>query len=226
MARLAPGNFPVGPDATHLRPELTVVRIHVAGGTSLVGKMELRRGTARDHRGAVAIHARDRNVRPVQRETQRLMLCQREFGGTESLHCMAVLATILPRRGRELAAVFVHVAIKAARECDIELGGRARRLVTLRAFHLGMFAQQRIFRCGVLLHSVRRGLETLDGVTGSALHSAGALAKLALVRIGLVAIHALRVRDRLLEIAAGMALRAGHRDMFASQRKLRLGMIE
>lgn len=209
MTRLASRHLTIGSHSAHFDLELAVVQIVVAGRTSLIGKMVLRRGSFGNRRGTVALHAGHRYVRAIQSKARRLVLREREFRGMESLDRVTVFATVLVRSGGELSAMIVHVAIQAAPKCDLELRGRACRRMARRAFHLGVFAEQRISGRGVLLHPVRRGLEAIDGVTGSALGPSGPFAKLPLVRIRLVAIHALRMRDRFLEVARGrMALGA------------------
>lgn len=63
-------------------------------------------------------------------------------------------------------------------------------------------------------------------MAGGALAAVSALGKLPVVRIGLVAIHALLERQGLLEISIGMALSAFDAGMLAFQRKLGFRMIE
>jgi hypothetical protein len=69
-------------------------------------------------------------------------------------------------------------------------------------------------------------LPAVHGVAGGAFSAIRTPGKLAVVRIGLVAIHALLEYERLLEISIGMALGTIHAGVFALQRKLRLGVIK
>ena len=78
----------------------------------------------------------------------------------------------------------------------------------------------------MLLQPECRGLEPVYGVTPGALNAARALDELAAVRIGTVAIRAVRVRHGFLEIRAGMALQASHSPMFSQQRVCRFRVIE
>ena len=98
--------------------------------------------------------------------------------------------------------------------------------MALRALQARVPALQRIRARGMLLHRECRRLPSLHGVAGSALAAVGTLGKLAVVRIGLVAIHALLERQRLLEIAIGVALRAIDAGVLAFERKLRLRVVE
>jgi len=63
-------------------------------------------------------------------------------------------------------------------------------------------------------------------VTRRALAPIRTLGKLSIVRIGLVAIHALGEDQWPFEVTASMALRAIHSGMLAFKRKLGLGVIE
>src|SRR5581483_11344194 len=63
-------------------------------------------------------------------------------------------------------------------------------------------------------------------MAGRAFAAVRALGELPVVRIGSVAVHALRENQRLLEISAGVATQTINAGMFALQRKLRFGVIE
>jgi len=76
--------------------------------------------------------------------------------------------------------------------------------MALVAFHFGVLAVEGISRCSVLLDPEKRWFPPFHGVTFRALTLLGARLKLALVSV-LVAIHAVRKRKRLLEIAIDMA---------------------
>lgn len=63
-------------------------------------------------------------------------------------------------------------------------------------------------------------------MASGALAAIGPFRELSLVRIGLVAVGALREHNRLLEISAAMTLNAADRSMFSEQRKLGFRVIE
>ena len=87
------------------------------------------------------------------------------------------------------------------------------------------FAHQGIGRGPVAGLGEGGGLPPVNGMTGRAFPTVVAVDELAFVLI-LVAIHALVVRHRGLEVRLLMALIAGHAIMFAEQRKLGLAVIE
>src|ERR1700692_1917602 len=78
----------------------------------------------------------------------------------------------------------------------------------------------------MLFHGERRWLPSVHVVAGSALALVNPFGKLTIMRIGLVAIHALRKNQRLLEIAVRVALGAIHTGMFSFERKLRLRVVK
>ncbi len=98
--------------------------------------------------------------------------------------------------------------------------------MTLRAFHREMFPFERIGRCRVIFRRESRRLEPLHRVAGRALRTTRPFRELAVVRIGFVAIHAMREGYRLLEISSRMAARAIHSRVFPQQRILGLGVVE
>lgn len=63
-------------------------------------------------------------------------------------------------------------------------------------------------------------------MAGGALSAVGALRELPIVRIGLVAVHALLERKRLFEVSVGVALGTIHANVLAFQRELGLGVVE
>lgn len=89
-----------------------------------------------------------------------------------------------------------------------------------------MSALQRISAGCVFLHGEQRRLPALHVVARSAFATIGMLGKLSIVRIGLVAIHALGKRQRFLEIAVDVALCAIYGCMFSQQRELGLRMVK
>lgn len=89
-----------------------------------------------------------------------------------------------------------------------------------------MTALQWIGAQGVLFHSERGGFPAVHRVAGGTFSGVRTLGKLALMRIGPVAIHAPVKYQRLLEIAIGMALRTIHAGVFALQGELSLRVIK
>ena len=79
--------------------------------------------------------------------------------------------------------------------------------MALRAFDFDVHFLQRVFRGGMLLHAEERGLPAVHCMAFRAFAFFLALGKLTAVRIGFVAVHALRKSERLFEIAADMASR-------------------
>ncbi len=122
--------------------------------------------------------------------------------------------------------MLIGVAVGAALELDLEQRVLPFRDMALRALEPRVPALQRVRARSVLFHRERRGLPSLHGVAGRALAAVRTLGELPVVRIGLVAIHALRESHRLLEISTRMALRAIDADVLAFQRELGLRVIE
>src|ERR1700674_1585384 len=130
-----------------------------------------------------------------------------------------------PGRGGELGLVLVVVAVEAASELDLVDRVFAFGDVALRAFEFGVFAFQRILRCGVSSQIELGRLPPANVMAGSALAAVGALEELTIVGV-LVAIRALGKRQRLFEIATGVARAAVHSLVLAEQRVFGFGVIE
>ena len=139
-----------------------------------------------------------------------LVAGQRERRGFVPLQRVASLAGIEVRSPGELPIVLVFVAISATRKHNLEQCVFALGNMTLGAFDGEVFAFERIGRGRVIFRRERRRFETFHGVAARALRTSGPLGELAVVRIGLVTIHALCERDRLFEISTSMAARAIH----------------
>ena len=122
---------------------------------------------------------------------------------------MALLALIEPGCAGELGLVLVVVAVEAASELDLVDRVFAFGDVALLAFEFRVFALQRILRCGVSFQIELGRLPPVNVMAGSALAAVGALEELTVVGV-LVAIRTLGERERLFEIAVGMARTAGH----------------
>lgn len=89
-----------------------------------------------------------------------------------------------------------------------------------------MTALQWIGAQSMLFHGERGRFPAVHGVAGGTFSAVRTLGKLAIVGIGLVAIHALLKCERLPEVSIGMALGAIHAGVFALQGELRLGVIK
>jgi len=153
---------------------------------------------------------------PGQRKRRRLVSLQR----------VAALAGVEVRRPSELSIVLVLVAIGAVRKLDLEERVLAFGNMTLGTFDREVFPFERISGSGMIFCRKGRRLKTIHGVAGRAFRPLGPLHELPIMWIGLVAIHALRERDRLFEISTSVAERAIHRRMLALQRVLGLRVIE
>ncbi len=88
---------------------------------------------------------------------------------------MALFAAILPRCARELALVFIFVAINALRELDLVAGILAGRGMAGGAGYLLVRERKREGGLGVIRGRERRWDPTLDGVAALASAAIGAL---------------------------------------------------
>lgn len=154
------------------------------------------------------------------------MAHQREGGWFVCFEVVAAVASVEEGRCGKLPGVAVRVAIGAALKLDPEQRVLALGNVALRAFHPRVSALQRICTRSVFLHREGGRLPPVQVVTGGALPAIGPFSKLPVMRIGLVAIHALRKDQRLLEVTVGMALGAIQGEMFSLQRIFCLGVVE
>ena len=128
-------------------------------------------------------------------------------------------------RGSKLTGVTVGMAIGTALKLDPIQGVLTLGNVALHAFQPHMTALQRVSGRSVIFHGEKGGLPPLHVVAGGALAAVLTLGELPVMSI-LVAIHALLERDRLLEIAIGVALGATDGSVLAFERELGLGVIE
>lgn len=174
----------------------------------------------------VAIAARCGNVCAGQDEPRLFVLGEGEGGGLVAIYGVAAIASVEIRRGDELTAVLVGVAVGAVVKFDFEQRVLPFWDMTLVAIHAGMTTFEWIGAGGVLLHREGRGLPPLHRVTVGAFDPAGPLGELSIVRIGLVAVGTFIEGQRFLEVAAGMALLAADLGMFPFQRILGFGVVE
>ncbi len=122
--------------------------------------------------------------------------------------------------------MLIGMAIGATLKFDFELRVLAPGNVALRAQQFGVSTLERIIGLRVVLRGESRRLESLHCVARGTLALVRTSGKLALVRIGFMAVHALGKDERLLEIPADVAFGATDFAVLAQQRVLRLGMIE
>ena len=151
---------------------------------------------------------------------------ERKCGWFVPLQRVAALAGVEVRSPGELPIVLIFVAIGAVRKLNLEKCVFACGDVTLGAFNREVFPFERICGSGMIFCRKGRRLKTIHGVARRALSTSGPLGELAVVWIGLVAIHAFRKRNRLFEISTCVAERAIHGHMLALQWILGLRVIE
>ena len=227
VARFATERNSVGALLRHALLEFSLVDIFVAGGAGAVGKMERQNlvGSSGEA-GFVALRAGNGHVGPGEHEACVLVLCNRERGAMKVLYGVAILATVLVRRGGELLVMRILVAIRTRSELHfvdrILTSGR----VTFVTSYCGMFTFQRIVRSRVFFNAKLRWLPAFDGMAFRTLSLARPRLELTLVRIGGMAIRALSKGQLLLEIASAMAIAAGNFHMRSQQRVFRFRMVE
>lgn len=169
----------------------------------------------------VAFAARNGRMRALQREPAFLMPDQRERGGAESLHPVAVLAA----PGRELARVRIAMAIRAPLKRRAVVGFRPGRSVAFRTIERGMPARERKTRALVVGSRERRWPEAPFVVAGGAVAFVFPGAELASVLVA-VAIEAAGVGKRRFEVHVPMALEAVDRRVLPGKGETSAVMIE
>ena len=223
MAGLASRGRAIGARLLHALFELSFVRISVATrATQILPVINDRRLRLEIRRFLVAFGARRGNMASRQHEVRFLVLGQSERGGFVSFKVMAAFTPVEVGCRGELARVLVRMTICAAFELHLKQSVFALWDVTLRAVETRMAALQRICARSVFFDRERRRLPPVYRVARGALSCIGSIGKLAAVRIGLVAIHALLESQRFFEVPACVALRAIDAGMFPLQRELGL----
>ena len=225
VAGLASCGASVGAFVCHLLAELATVWILVASGAGAIFKSVLDRRCRASWRRHVALRTWNGDVRSRQREARLLVASESKLCRLESPHAVTLLAAIPMRCAGELALVGVLVAVLACGLRNLEYSLLALGEMALIASDRRMAAFQRIRRRRMRRHAEGRRLEPFDGVTSGAFSLIGPRRKLPMVRVR-VAIRASGVRDRSLEIAAGVAIGAGHGAMLSEQREICFRMIE
>ena len=174
----------------------------------------------------VTVGAWNRDVPACQHKVRLLVFRKAESRRLVTLKIVAAVACVEVRSRGKLCSMLVGVTVGAALELNLEQRVLPFRDVALHTLQSRMLALQRIRAGGMLLHRKGRGLPSLHGVAGSALPAVRTLGKLPVVRIVLVAVHALLEHERLFEIAAGVALGAIDAGVLAFQRVFGLGVVE
>jgi len=211
----------------HALLEFPTVGVLMAGGASTVLEMERQHlvgPPAQTH--LVTIRARHRDVSSRKHEPGFAVHGDGIVRSVEIFDGVAFLTPILVGRSGKLPVVDVLVAIGTRFEFDPIDRVLPSGEVAFGTLHLYVLALERILRAGVFFHAERGRLEPIHRVARGAFALVRSRAKLALVRIWSVTIHALRERNLLLEVSACMAILAADRHVFAQQRIFGLGMIE
>ncbi len=155
-----------------------------------------------------------------------MVLRQGKCGWLKPQQAMAAFAAIRIRRGGKLRSVRILVTIETTLKFDFVERALPSRDVALRTGYGGMLPFQRISGRRVLPHSEGGGFEGIHGVAGGAFTAVGPRGELFPVGTGLVAVHALLKTERLIEIAAAVALHTFDGGVLAAKRKLGFGMVE
>lgn len=209
VAGFAAQSNSIGALYSHALLKFAFMGIGVACGAGAVIKME-RKNLVRSspEAGFVALRAGHGHVGSGQHKAGVLVLGDGESRAMKVLYSVAILTTILVGSGGKLLVMGVLVAIRARGELHFVDGILAGRRVTFVTSDSRMLSFQRVVRSRVLLHAKLRWLPALDGMAFRTLALARARLELTLVRIGSMAISALRKGHLLLEIATAMALAA------------------
>ena len=207
------------------RRELTLVRVLVAPFAGTIGEVIGPACSVRSGSFSMAVFAGGGGVRTFQGKRGRLVARQAECRGLETIYGVTILAPAGVRGPCELPPMWVAMTVSARFEGGMIVGVEAGGRVALCARHSSVFGGERKCRGRMPRFRERGGPEAIRGVAGAALAVIGAALKLTPVLI-LVAIHALRMRDRSLEVRVLMALLAGQGGVLALQRELRLTVVE
>lgn len=212
----------------HLQFELPTVNIGVTGRTVQAFEVVRNPGILRFFLlwRFVTVDTSDSQMTPRQRESQLLMPGKGKCRRLKSKFGVAVVAAITMRCGGELLLVSVLVAVGAAIELDFVPRSPALRYMALGAGDHGVFAAQGKGSQIVLYQEEFGRLEPFDGMAAFAFSSIGTGCELAVVWIGLVAIGALRERNRRLEISLDVALETADLRMLSQQGILCCGVVE
>ncbi len=209
----------------HQSGKFSVVRILVAGFAGAIGEVVFPVGARRRVIFAVAILTGDGRVRPFQGKRRGLVLFQGECRGVESFHLVAVFAPVKVRGARKLLRVRVFMTIGARLKRRVIVGIKTGGNMALGTVQGPMLACERVLGRLMAGDGERCGFPARIGMAGATFTVICAGHKLPLVLV-FVAVHALFVFDRLLEIGLHMALVAGQALVFAVQREFGLAVVE
>ena len=227
VARLTSGYYSISPHFQHAFLELPLMGIFVAArAAQILPMIDFGRLRLELARLFVTIATSYRNVAAGENEVSILVPRQREGGWLVAVEIVATITRIEKWGTRELSAMPIGVAIRAALKFDFEKSVSSPWYVTLCALNFRVPTLQRVGGGRVLLRSEGGGFPSLHGVTPGALSTARPFHKLPVVRVGLMAIGALLKRQRLLKVTAAMALDTTHVRVLPQQRVLGFGMIE
>ena len=132
------------------------------------------------------------------------MLLQRECRWMEAFHLVAIFAPVKVRSAGELLRVCIFMAIQTRLRRGVIIGVETGRNMALRAGHSLVLAGERVLSRLMAALGKCRGLPSCIEVTGAAFAVIGTAYELPLMLV-LVAVHALVVLDRLLEIGVLVA---------------------
>ena len=217
----------IGALLRHALLEFSLVGIHVTGRASAVLEMERQNLVySSAEAGFVALRAGDGHVSSGQHIAGVLMLGNGERRAMKILYRVAILATVLVRRGGKLLVMRILMAIRAGREFHFVDGVFSGRRVALVASNGRMFSFERIMRCRVLLHAKLRWFPPFHGVALRTLSFARPRLELSFMWIGSMANCALGKGQGLLEIASGVAVAATDLQVHSQERVFCFRMIE
>jgi hypothetical protein len=217
----------VGALLGHAIFEFPVMRIRVAGGAAAVfeaKRHDLVSAACRSH--FVAIGAGHRGMGSRQCEASFAMLRDGKERTVKIAYGVAILAFVEIGGCGELAVMRILVTVRAKREFHLVNGVLAGRKMTLVTGNGNVFALQWVLGCVVFLHSEQGRFPPIQRMAFGAFALFRPGFELAFVRIGCVAIHAIREGKRFLEIAIDVTGGAADCNVFANQGILRLRVVE
>ena len=159
----------------------------------------------------MAIRASHGRVGSGERETGVAMFDDGKSGAMKILNRMATFAFVLIGRWGKLAVVGILMAVQAGREfylVDRVFAGGQMAFATLDG---NVFSLQRVIGSVMLLHAKERWLPTFHGMAFRAFPLLRPSFKLAFVRVGFMAVRAIRKGQLFFEIAVDVTLGATDR---------------
>lgn len=154
------------------------------------------------------------------------MLLDRVAGCFECRPIVALLAAVAPRLTRELALMFIAMAVNAGRELDFEFRCGSRQCVASSAANIGMRKIERETGLRMIRDRKCRRAPALHRMAAFATTAILTFCKLSAVRIWFVAVGALLMWNRRFEISSGMTTQTLNIEMFPEQWETGLRVIE